>query len=100
MAYLSAVGLLNTGQGKRFASGTFTPASSVTNVSTGLATVDACWVTFHDPQVINHTEVMGEPGTQDDQIQVQCRKPTGTGDLTPVASSGEHSKLTWMAIGT
>lgn len=93
---LAVTPLLN---GKRFASGTVTPADEDVDVVTGLRTVEYGGVSLAGIPTINHTQSIAEASSTEGNLRIRSYKPTGAGDATPAVSSTEV-EVAWWAVGT
>jgi hypothetical protein len=92
MSIVGNLGIVSGQNGKRFASGTLTPASPDVQVTTGLKLVDHCGVTLVGVPAASHNQSIAEPGTVDGDIRIQSYEPDHTDSTTEVA-------VTWWAMG-
>lgn len=99
MSIVGNLGVVLGQNGKRFATGTVTPASADIQVVTGLANVDEAGVSFAAVPTITHTISVAEAGTNAADIRIRSFKPTDTTLTTPVAATTPWSLLQWWAIG-
>ena len=91
--------------GYKIARGVVTPTSASHTLVTGLATVVAVIVSHQDTVSLTH---MWSSATIGDQagtpaagsVIIASKKPTGTGDVTPIDSTTPWGALNWIAIGT
>src|SRR5574341_946616 len=91
--------------GYKVARGTTTPTTASDTIVTGLATVVAVIVSFKGAPTVTHMfnagDIGGQAGTTAaGSFLLKSYKPTGTGDVTPTASSTPWSAVDWIAIGT
>ena len=90
--------------GYKIARGVVTPTSASHTVITGLATVVVA-VAVAKAVTLTHFSTGADIGDQAGtpaagSILVVSSKPTGTGDVTPIASTTPWTEVHWVAIGT
>ena len=91
--------------GYKMARGVTTPTSGSEAVVTGLATVVAVVVSLRDAPTLTHMFVSGSIGDQAGSpaagsFTLVSEKPTGTGDVTPIAATTPWGAVNWIALGT
>lgn len=103
MPIYGAMGVPASMAGKRWVSGTVTPAGGAYGFICDLQTIEHVWVSLVDPPTIDHLysraipAVSGLPGA----ITVNSYKPTATNNMAPAAcSAGEPGLIAYFAIGT
>jgi hypothetical protein len=100
MSLLESVAAVKLMQGKRFASGQGTAAiAGDETIATGLRTVDHAGVTLETGAGLGHMLSIAEPSSTEGSIRIRSYKPTGQGDVTPIAATSTIV-VTWWAIGT
>jgi len=80
-------------------SGSISPSSAEEIITTGLTSVTSVVASLSGSPTINHAWVSAVSGSTAGDIHVYCWAPTGTGDVTPVASSGNFVDVNWIATG-
>jgi len=99
MSIVQNLGVTNLQNGKRFASGTLTPASEDEDVVTGLDVVDHCGVSLAGIPTFNgHMWSTATPAAAVGQVRIRSYEATSTANVTPVVSTAEVA-VTWWAIG-
>ena len=91
--------------GYKVARGTAAVGAASADVATGLTTVVAVVVSMVGDPSLTH---MFSSGTVGDQagapaagsIRIKSWKPTGTGDVSPIAATSPFGNVAWVAIGT
>ena len=91
--------------GYKLARGQVTPTSASHTVVTGLATVVAAVAVLEDAPTLTHMFTQADIGDQAGtpaagSILVASQKPTGSGDVTPIAATTPWGKVSWIAVGT
>lgn len=89
----------------KIARGVFTPTAGQDTVATGLATVVAVVVSLVVNPTLTHMWSGADVGNQSGapvagSILINSAKPTGTGDVTPIAATTPWVETNWIAIGT
>lgn len=90
--------------GEVIARGRMTPTSGSDNVITGLGKLSAVFVSLAAAPNLTHMFTSGDIGDQDGSpalgtFNVISKKPTGTGDVTPVDATTPWVDVEWVAIG-
>jgi hypothetical protein len=91
--------------GYKVARGTLNPTQASETVVTGLATVVAAVAGFKGAPTLTHMFVEADIGDQSvspaaGSIFIRSKKPTGSGDVSPIAATTPWSTVHWIAIGT
>ena len=101
MALYGSLAVTPALNGKRFASGTLTPADEDVDVVTGLRTVEYGGVAFVGAPTINHTQSHAEPSATEGSLNILCYRATGAADCTPLNDgSVVPVEVSWWAVGT
>ena len=93
------------GAGYKLARGTATIGTASDDIVTGLATVVAVVVSMVGDPSLTHMYSSGTVGDQAGapaagSIRIKSWKPTGTGDVSPIAATSPFGNVAWIAIGT
>ena len=103
----AAINLLTQGVagGYKIARGVVTPSTASEAVVTGLATVVSVVVSLQDLPTLTMMFASGTIGDQAGSpaagsFTLVTKKPTGTGDVTPIDSTTPWGEVNWIAIGT
>lgn len=88
----------------KLASGVVTPTSASHTVATGLTTVVAAVAQMNTAPDLTHMWTQADIGDQAGSpaagsILVTSQKPTGAGDVTPIASTTPWNEVDWIAVG-
>lgn len=91
--------------GYKLARGVATPTGGSDTVASGLATVVAVATALEDEPTLTHMWSQADIGDQAGapaagSFILTSSKPTGAGDVTPIASTTPFSPVNWVAIGT
>ena len=91
--------------GYKVARGTATPGTASDTIVSGLATVVAVVVSLKGAPSLTHFISAGDIGDQAGtpaagSFLLKSYKPTGSGDVTPIAATTPWSAVDWIAIGT
>jgi hypothetical protein len=91
--------------GYKLARGVTTIDNASKDVATGLTTVVAAVVSMVGDPSLTHMESSVTVGDQAGapaagSIRIKSWKPTGTGDVTPIAATSPFANVSWIAIGT
>lgn len=91
--------------GYKLARGTLTPDATPKTVVTGLATVVAVVASLKGAPSLTHMFTEASIGDQAGSpaagsIYITTKKPTGSGDVTPIAATTPWGAVDWIAIGT
>ncbi len=89
----------------KVARGTATPGTASDTIVSGLATVVAVVVSLKGAPSLTHFISAGDIGDQAGtpaagSFLLKSYKPTGSGDVTPIAATTPWSAVDWIAIGT
>ena len=90
--------------GEAVAHGTFTPTAGTDDIVTGLAKVTRVFVTLAAAPELTHMFTAGDVGDQagtpdSGSFTLVSEKPTGTGDVTPIAATTPWVDVHWVAFG-
>jgi hypothetical protein len=93
------------GASYKLARGTVTPASASHTVVTGLTTVVAAVASLKGAPSLTHlwsgADIGDQAGTPAaGSILIKSKKPTATGDVTPIDATTPWSAVDWIAVGT
>ena len=93
------------GAGYKLARGTATIDAASKDIATGLTTVVAVVVSMVGDPSLTHMYSSGTVGDQAGapaagSIRIKSWKPTGTGDVSPIAATSPFGNVAWIAIGT
>lgn len=91
--------------GYKLARGIDTPTSGSITVVSGLATIVAVVVQLQDAPTLTHMFSQGDIGDQAGSpaagsFLLVSQKPTGSGDVTPIAATTPWGDVAWIAVGT
>lgn len=99
MALYQSLGVRQSQNGMRIASGVVTPNAPVFDQVTGLSTVDHCIVEFEDPPVITCLWASSKPhATTGGTIVITQQQPTTPGNATPIDAT-TFRRVFWLAVG-
>ena len=89
----------------KIARGVDTPTGGSDTIAAGLATVVAVVVSLEDEPTLTHMWSQGDAGDQAGSpaagsFILTSSKPTGSGDVSPVAATTPWSPVHWIAVGT
>jgi len=99
LALFQSLGVSAAQNGKRFASGTLVPSGADVSIASGLATVEHCGVSIANVPGLGHFISIATPGTAAGTVRIRSYKPTGAGDVTPIAITSAVA-VSWWAVGT
>jgi hypothetical protein len=99
MSLFQSLAVTAAQNGKRFASGTLTPADEDVDVITGLAVVDHGGVSLAAVPTILHNQSSALPSSTAGSLNILSYRPTDNTDPTPIASTTEVA-VTWWAVGS
>lgn len=102
-----ALETLAQGTGYKIARGVHQQAAAQDTIVTGLATVVAVVVSFRDTPTLKQMFCYASIGNQAGapaagSFLLNTKKPTGTGDVTPIAATDftDNINFNWIAVGT
>jgi hypothetical protein len=98
MSLFQSLAVRKAQNGKRFASGTLTPADEDVDVVTGLATVDHGGVALAAVPTLSHTYSAATPSSTAGSLNILSFGSAASDDATP-AVSGTEVAVTWWAVG-
>jgi hypothetical protein len=101
MSLYRSLGAAGDSAGKRWVSGTETPAGATHDVASGLGVVEQCGVSLAAAPTIDHSMSQAAPKSSNTSfIRIRSYKPTSNSNPTPTTiTTGEAEAVTWWAIG-